>query len=114
MKAEVDKFKNIFEGFDKGFGVFSFKESHGPKQKGANYTSRDLLTDEIWNNHLEGIKFKPKVITQDGKEFFPTIDSIGVAPVKEDHKCKWGCIDIDEYPVNFQELNKKLEKESFL
>jgi hypothetical protein len=110
MKAEVDKFKNIFEGFDKGFGVFSFKESHGPKQKGANYTSRDLLTDEIWNNHLEGIKFKPKVINQDGKEFFPTIDSIGIAPVKEDHTCKWGCIDIDEYPINFKELNKKIRE----
>ena len=110
MKEDVQKFKNIFEGFDKGFGVFSFKDSNGPKQQGANYTSRDLLTDEIWNSHLHGIKFKPKVINQDGKEFFPTIDSIGIAPVREDHKCKWGCIDIDEYPIDFKKLNKKIRE----
>ena len=107
---DIERFKNIFEGFDKGFGVFSFTKMEGAKQKGNNYTSRDLLTTEIWNNHLHGIKFKPKVITQEGKEFFPVIDSIGVAPVKEDHTCKWGCIDIDEYPVNFQELNKKIRE----
>ena len=39
MKVELEKFKNIFEGFNGGFGVFHFKDSPGPKQKGKNYTS---------------------------------------------------------------------------
>ena len=58
MKEDIEKFKNIFEGFNGGFGVFYFKDSPGPKQKGKNYTSRDSLTDSIWLNHLNGTKFK--------------------------------------------------------
>ena len=38
MKVELEKFKNVFEGFNGGFGVFHFKDSPGPKQKGKNYT----------------------------------------------------------------------------
>ena len=107
MKEDVQKFKNIFEGFNGGFGVFYFKDSPGLKQKGKNYTSRDSLTDSIWLNHLNGTQFKSKIIKQNGEEFQCDVDSIGIAPTREDHKCKWGCIDIDEYPVNFIALNKK-------
>ena len=104
----VESFKNIFQGFDSGFGVFYFKNSTEFKQEGRSYTSRDPLTDEIWKNHLNGIKFKAKIIKQSGEEFFPDVDSIGIAPVREDHKCKWGCIDYDEYPIDFVSLNKKI------
>ena len=110
MKVELEKFKNVFEGFNGGFGVFHFKDSPGPKQKGKNYTSRDSLTDEIWLNHLTGKPFKAKIIKQNGEEFHCDVDSIGIAPVREDHKCKWGCIDIDEYPVDFKSLNKKIRE----
>ena len=110
MKEDIQKFKNIFEGFNGGFGVFHFKQSTGLKQQGKSYTSRDPLTDEIWLNHLVGKPFKAKIIKQNGEEFQCDVDSIGIAPVREDHKCKWGCIDIDEYPINFKELNKKIRE----
>ena len=110
MKEDIQKFKNIFEGFNGGFGVFHFKQSTGLKQQGKSYTSRDPLTDEIWLNHLIGKPFKAKIIKQNGEEFQCDVDSIGIAPVREDHKCKWGCIDIDEYPINFKELNKKIRE----
>ena len=110
MKEEIDKVKNIFEGFNGGFGVFHYKQSTGPKQQGKSYTSRDPLTDEIWSNHLAGKPFKAKIIKQNGEEFQCDVDSIGIAPVREDHKCKWGCIDIDQYPVNFKELNQKIRE----
>ena len=110
MKEDIQKFKNIFEGFNGGFGVFHFKQSTGLKQQGKSYTSRDPLTDEIWLNHLTGRPFKAKIIKQNGEEFQCDVDSIGIAPVREDHKCKWGCIDIDEYPINFKELNKKIRE----
>ena len=96
MKEDIQKFKNIFEGFNGGFGVFHFKDSPGPKQKGKNYTSRDSLTDSIWLNHLNGTQFKSKIIKQNGEEFQCIVDSIGIAPVRGDHKCKWGCIDIEK------------------
>ena len=107
MKEEVKKFKSIFEGFSGGFGVFHFKQSTGPKQQGKSYTSRDSLSDEIWGNHLTGKPFKAKIRKQNGEEFQCDVDSIGIAPVREDHKCKWGCIDIDTYPIDFKTLNKK-------
>ena len=104
----IERFKNIFEGFNGGFGVFYFKNSTERKQAGKSYTSRDPLIDQIWTNHLNGLQFKAKIIKQNGEEFFPIVDSIGIAPVREDHKCKWGCIDYDEYPVDFVSLNKKI------
>jgi len=107
MKEDIQKFKDIFEGFNGGFGVFYFKQSTGPKQQGKSYTSRDSLSDEIWLNHLTGKPFKAKIIKQNGEKFECNVDSIGIAPVREDHKCKWGCIDIDQYPVDFTTLNKK-------
>ena len=83
MKVELEKFKNVFEGFNGGFGVFHFKDSPGPKQKGKNYTSRDSLTDEIWLNHLTGKPFKARIIKQDGEEFQCDVDSIGIVPVRK-------------------------------
>ena len=53
---DIERFKNIFEGFNGGFGVFYFKNSTERKQAGKSYTSRDPLTDQIWANHLNGIQ----------------------------------------------------------
>ena len=77
----IDKFKNIFQGLDRAHGVTLVGESNGDgnKIKGKSFVKREPVTDDLWQKHL------------DGK------DSLGVIPINDDNKCKWGCIDIDSY-----------------
>ena len=77
----IERFKNIFYGLDRAHGVPLIGESNcdGNKVKGKSFVKRAPITDELWQKHL------------DGK------DSLGVIPINDDNKCKWGCIDIDSY-----------------
>ena len=77
----VENFKNIFKGLDRAHGVTKLGTSNGngEKVKGQSFVKREPVTDQLWANHLKGI------------------DSLGVIPINDDNKCKWGCIDIDSY-----------------
>ena len=91
----IEKFKNIFEGLDRAHGVTIVGESNGngTKIKGKSFVKREPVTDELWQKHL------------DGK------DSLGVIPINDDNKCKWGCIDIDSYAgFDHQKLINKIKQ----
>ena len=91
----IDKFKNIFEGLDRAHGVTIVGESNGngTKVKGKSFVKREPVTNELWQKHL------------DGK------DSLGVIPINDDNKCKWGCIDIDSYAgFDHQKLINKIKQ----
>ena len=91
----IDKFKNIFEGLDRAHGVTKVTESisNGTKIKGKSFVKREPVTDELWQKHL------------DGK------DSLGVIPINDENKCKWGCIDIDSYAgFGHKQLLNKIQK----
>ena len=78
MKA----FKDIFEGLNSAYGqtILSSIYSDNGKQKTKSFTVKKPVTDELWKNHLEGRE-----------------PGLGIVPINENNKCKWGCIDIDEY-----------------
>ena len=91
----IEKFKNIFQGLDRAHGVTIVGESNGngTKVKGKSFVKREPITDELWQKHL------------DGK------DSLGVIPINDDNKCKWGCIDIDSYAgFDHQKLINKIKQ----
>ena len=91
----IEKFKNIFQGLDRAHGVTIVGESNGngTKVKGKSFVKREPVTDELWQKHL------------DGK------DSLGVIPINDDNKCKWGCIDIDSYAgFDHQKLINKIKQ----
>ena len=91
----IEKFKNIFTGLDRAHGVTIVGESNGngTKVKGISFVKREPVTDELWQKHL------------DGK------DSLGVIPINDDNKCKWGCIDIDSYAgFDHQKLINKIKQ----
>ena len=77
----IEKFKNIFQGLDRAHGVTIVGESNGDGNKinGKSFVKREPVTDNLWQKHLNGQ------------------DSLGVIPINDDNKCKWGCIDIDSY-----------------
>ena len=91
----IERFKNIFEGLDRAHGVTLVGESNGDgnKIKGKSFVKREPVTDDLWQKQL------------DGK------DSLGVIPINDDNKCKWGCIDIDSYAgFDHAKLIKKIDQ----
>ena len=78
----VQKFKDIFSGLQRAHGCtyVEKKNADGTKVKGQSFVKREPVTDQLWDNHLKGIE-----------------PSLGIIPINEDNKCKWGCIDIDSY-----------------
>ena len=91
----IRKFTEIFEGLDRAHGVTKVAESisNGTKIKGKSFVKREPVTDELWQKHLEGT------------------DSLGVIPINDENKCKWGCIDIDSYAgFDHKQLINKIQK----
>ena len=91
---EVEKFKSIFEGLDVAYGQHQPNGSRADgKQQGKSYIVRQEVTDELWQKHLEG----------EGP-------SLGIIPIRADNTTKWGCIDIDSYPLDHPSLFRKIRK----
>ena len=91
----IERFKNIFTGLERAHGVTIAEDTNGngTKIKGKSFVKRQPVTNELWQKHLDGI------------------DSLGVIPINDDNKCKWGCIDIDSYAgFDNQKLINKIKQ----
>jgi len=90
----VEKFKSIFEGLDVAYGQHrSNGERADGKQEGKSFIVKELVDDDLWQNHL------------DGKG-----PSLGIIPIMTDNTARWGCIDIDVYPIDYQKLISDIRK----
>ena len=91
---EIEKFASIFDGLKEAYGYFKIEKtgSNGKAQGKAGVT-REPRTKELWENHLLGNSM-----------------GIGIIPINEDNCCKWGCIDIDQYPLDHKVLVQKIRK----
>ena len=87
MKTE--KFKNIFEGLKIAYGQYQKGErsENGSKQQGKAFIVRKNVSDDLWENHLQGKG-----------------PALGIIPIREDNTCRWGCIDIDSYNLDHSSL----------
>ena len=90
----VNKFKKIFEGQNRAHGIFisSGEVSDKNKIKGSGKVIQEPITDALWQKHLKG----------EGA-------SLGVIPINDDSKCKWGCIDVDTYPLDHKKIAKDIK-----
>ena len=87
------KFKEIFDGYRSSYGSTTKTgklRARDGKHETTNQTIHREPTLEIYNKHL------------DGEE-----PALGIIPINEDSNCKWGCVDIDEYNLNHQEIINK-------
>ena len=39
--------------------------------------------------------------------------SLGIIPITDDNTCQWGCIDIDDYPLDHKKIIDKIREEEF-
>ena len=90
----VEKFSAIFDGLQQAYGTFKIeKQTQNGKNAGKAAVIREPRTTDLWEGHLSG----------EGK-------GIGIIPINEDNHVKWGCIDIDQYPLDHTDLITRIRK----
>ena len=91
----MEDFRKIFTGLKRAHGCtfVDKKGADGLKIKGTSFVKREPVTDELWQNHLNGIE-----------------PSLGIIPINEDNECRWGCIDVDKYTLDHKEIIKKINQ----
>ena len=94
MTNHTKKFASIFDGLKLAYGTFKIeKKQLNGKSTGRAAIIRETRTTELWEGHLSG----------KGR-------GVGIIPINEDNKCVWGCIDVDQYPLDHKMLIKKIRK----
>ena len=73
-----------------------FTSSRPGKAEGKAFIKRQSITDDLWNEHL------------DGKD-----PALGVIPINEENMCKWGCIDVDEYNLDHLVIMRNIKGMGF-
>jgi len=89
----LERFKQVFAGLQTAYGQTKITDelSENGKHEAKSFTKKEPVTDLLWQKHL------------DGEE-----PALGIVPIREDNKCKWGCIDIDTYPFDHKAFIKKI------
>ena len=90
MEKTALDFMEIFAGLDRADGGYEIQgtkqTAKGTKKQGKGRTLQEPLSLVQWQQHLNGEL------------------SLGVIPITDEETCKWGCIDVDEYPVDIDYL----------
>ena len=94
----LERLQEIFKGLEGAHGVTKKTDEirHDGKNEVRSKTIREPVTSELWQKHL------------DGEE-----PGLGIIPINEKNKCKWGAIDIDTYPFDHLKLIKKIREHHF-
>lgn len=92
MIDNAKKFAAIFDGLKQAYGTYRIdRKAQNGKNTGKATVVKTPRTKETWIGHLTG----------EG-------EAIGIIPINEDNQCKWGCIDVDQYPLDHKELIDKI------
>lgn len=85
------EFLRIFTGNSRGHGEFQINDQKGVKAKGKATTVPTAVNEDLWREHIAGVK------------------GIGIVPITENNTSTWGAVDIDEYEgLDLEELSNKL------
>lgn len=94
MSDNAKKFAGIFDGLQQAYGTYRIdRKAQNGKNTGKATVLKQPRNDQTWEGHLSGKG-----------------DAIGIIPINEDNNCKWGCIDIDQYPLDHLELVEKIRR----
>lgn len=82
----VVRFAEVFPGLKRSYGEYlldpGVNEEEGVKVKGRATTRSGALSNDLYEHHLRGNI------------------GLGVVPIRDDSKCFWGAIDIDDYSMS--------------
>lgn len=94
-KVLANHFFELYRGLDRAYGKFKISNAvtpDGEKVKGRATTEVGHYNVKLWNLHLNGNQ------------------GLGVVPIQEDGTCWWGAIDVDVYPLDLEELERRIHK----
>ena len=89
----LEKFREIFDGLRTAYGITTKTgeiRARDGKHETRNSIIRSEPTNALYQKHLDGIE-----------------PGLGIVPINENNLCKWGCVDIDEYNLDHQEIINK-------
>jgi hypothetical protein len=97
VEKTAEKLMQIFSGLKRAHGIYEItgkqkNTTKGIKKEGRAKTLHEPLTIELWKNHIAGNL------------------SLGVVPLTDEETCSWGCIDIDEYPIDTKKILKTIKE----
>lgn len=93
----TERLHNLFLGNGRAHGVFNVtkdRDRDGKKQ-GFARVIQEPTTIAHWEKHLSGE------------------NGLGIIPIKDNNKCHWGAIDVDNYTIDHKALLEKLNKNKF-
>ena len=92
--SDAKKFAAIFDGLKLAYGTYKIDRTKtNGKQAGKASVLKEPRTLSHWEGHLSGKG-----------------DSIGIIPINEDNSCTWGCIDVDQYPLDHKAIIEKIRR----
>jgi hypothetical protein len=88
------RFFILFTGNNRAHGTFNVQNDRqrDGKKQGQARVLRDPPTVDHWDRHLKGET------------------GLGIIPIKDNNRCHWGAIDIDEYNLDHSALIRQVEK----
>lgn len=88
---------SLFQGLHSAHGIFEpgSLDDKG-KLQGRFSTVREPITVKLWVSHLKGE------------------NGLGIIPINEQSKCKWGVIDVDDYSLDWVELLNSISSLPFV
>mgnify|MGYP003113544425 FL=1 len=90
----IEKFSSIFDGLMEAYGTYKVEKTQvNGKNTGKASIIREPRTSSLWEGHLSGKG-----------------TALGIIPINKDNLCKWGCIDVDQYPLDHKVLMEKIRK----
>ena len=90
---QIKRFANLFQGLQTAYAKFWPKgQEPSGKQKGAMSLVHEPQTTLTFEKHLSGEQ------------------GIALIPINEDNACFWGALDLDVYPLNYEEVIKKVKQ----
>ena len=94
MSKNSERFAGIFDGLKIAYGTYRVDRTKtNGKTTGQAAVVKEPRSPSLWEGHLSG----------EG-------DAIGIIPINEDSNCIWGCIDVDQYPLDHLELVTKIRR----
>lgn len=92
--SHAERFSRIFDGLKQAYGTYRVdKKSNSGKHVGKATVIHEPRTLELWENHLAGKGA-----------------GLAIIPINEDSRCLWGCIDVDQYPIDHKVLVQKIRR----
>lgn len=91
----LERFKGLFNGLDRVHGKFEIDKDLSSRQvkvQGKAVTVKAAVTRELYQKHLDGEQ------------------GLGIVPIRDDQKCVFGALDIDEYDLDLVALNEEIQK----